>query len=59
MFEKLFQCKKKKKIGSEIDNLANYLLRLAISNDVVCLGETRVSKDVAEIGMPKSEPKSP
>ena len=27
--------------------------------DVVCLGETRVSKDVAEIGMPKLEPKSP
>ena len=42
----------KEKNGSEIDNLANYLLQLAISYDVVCLGETRVSNDVSK-GMPK------
>ena len=59
MFEKWFLNVRKRKNWSEIDNLANYLLQLAISYDVVCLGETRVSKDVAEIDMPKLEPKSP
>ena len=43
---------RKRKNGTEIDNLGNYLLQLAISYHVVCLGETRVSKDVSK-GMPK------